>query len=132
MAISALLGLATGSLNDSLTHQTITARGQSFRAQLSFEKANYARDAIAKVPLCVTTALRFIHVLCLLYSFRDFPPSAGLTAGAVQPLVLVAGAAAQRIAGAPRPRGTHDCHGAARHLRLRDHAVQQVRRFELA
>jgi myosin heavy subunit len=62
LAITELLGLPHGVLNTALTHQTITARGQSYQAHLSFEKATYARDALAKVGLSVIYIYIYIIV----------------------------------------------------------------------
>jgi myosin-1 len=43
-----MLGVSTDSMEDCLTHQSIEARGQLFKGDLSREKALYARDALAK------------------------------------------------------------------------------------
>ena len=47
--IAELLGVSIDSLMECMTHQTINVRGQIVRTHLSRERAEYARDALAKV-----------------------------------------------------------------------------------
>ena len=78
-AAASLLGVDAAALGESMTYQTLTARGQSYKAQLNCDRAAYARDALSKVMLSlwlwlllVCVLIRFIIIIIIMSVIQLF------------------------------------------------------------
>jgi hypothetical protein len=113
--VATLLGIPVEVLTDALTHRTVASRGESIKSPLSAGQAVYARDALAKSMLVVLAGAQPVGFLSLMVVLQ------------VQPRVFLARGASEQGFGRDQTRRPPDCHGLARHLRVRNHEQQQLR-----